>query len=50
MEETTMDGVLEVLMNFSEEDANTKVVVPGIKQAAVKATLPTATRAQVEPV
>jgi len=48
MEETTMDGVLEVLMNFSEEDANTKVAVPDIKQAAVKASLPVATRAQTE--
>lgn len=50
MEAQTLDGVLEVLLNFEEEDANVSVPVGRtVKAVAVKASLPVATRARVEP-
>ncbi len=45
MEEKSMDGVLEVLLNFDEDDANLSVPAD-VRAVAVKASLPTATRAK----
>jgi tRNA-dihydrouridine synthase B len=44
MEESTMDGVLDVLLNFDEDDANLKVPTTAVRTVAVKASLPVATR------
>lgn len=44
MEESTMDGVLDVLLNFDEDDANLKVPTAAVRTVAVKASLPVATR------
>lgn len=44
MEPTTLSGVLEVLLNFSEQDLTS---VPNLRAVAVKANLPTATRKKV---
>jgi len=46
MQEHTLDGVLEVLLNFSEADLET-VKIPNLRAVAVKAKLPTATRKKV---
>ena len=50
MNEHTMDGVLEVLLNFDEDDANLRVPAAAVRAVAVKASLPVATRAQTESV
>jgi len=50
MDETTLDGVLEVLLNFTEDDAETKIPVTNVKAVAVRASLPTATRKQTQSV
>lgn len=50
MGETSLDGVLEVLLNFSEEDARTKIPVSDLRAIAVSASLPRATRNRAQSV
>jgi tRNA-dihydrouridine synthase B len=44
---STLDEVLEVLLNFSEDDLNAVRSVPNVRAVAVRASLPTSTRALV---